>query len=285
MTHVVQFSYLNQPSLILLEEKDPASEIATEIFYSEEISIEDEGNGWFKVTCYTDNYSGYCNDSKISYVTSSPFPLLSTETIAKVSALYGYVYSKQDTVNKPIATIPFEGKIRVLENSHPRWIHVELLNGSTGYIQRGQVTINKGNSSIQDVLEFAKTIAASASPIPYYFGGRSMPTGYDCSGFVQMLYRQIGVPLPRNARDQAKATCLSEVPTSDAQSGDLIFFAQTSDQPIRHVGIMLDNTKFVHANPQAEVEKPNRAGCITISSITQAPWNSKCITIKRLKGG
>ena len=72
-------------------------------------------------------------------------------------------------------------------------------------------------------------IAASLAGTPYSYGGTSPSTGFDCSGFTQYVFRQVGISLPRTAEAQREAA----TPVSDPQPGDLVFFGN----PAGHVGI------------------------------------------------
>ena len=86
--------------------------------------------------------------------------------------------------------------------------------------------------------------------IPYLWGGTDPNVGLDCSGFVQHVYRQLGIDLPRVSRDQAKAGV--EVPSLDqAKPGDLIAFGT----PVDHIAIYLGNNKIIHAPRTGEVIK------------------------------
>jgi cell wall-associated NlpC family hydrolase len=68
--------------------------------------------------------------------------------------------------------------------------------------------------------------------VRYLFGGCS-PTGVDCSCLVLNVYAVVGIHLPRVAVDQFNAT----VPVGDPQPGDLVFFANTYEPGISHLGI------------------------------------------------
>jgi cell wall-associated NlpC family hydrolase len=77
--------------------------------------------------------------------------------------------------------------------------------------------------------------------VPYVWAGAS-PGGFDCSGFTQYVFKQLGVAIPRTADAQFAAGR----PVSDPMPGDLVFF-QTYDWGASHVGIYLGNGYFLNA--------------------------------------
>ena len=79
-------------------------------------------------------------------------------------------------------------------------------------------------------------IAAQYAGIMYKYGGTSPSTGFDCSGYTQYVFRQVGINLPRTAEEQRQ----SATPVSSPQPGDLVFFGS----PAYHVGIYAGNGKM-----------------------------------------
>jgi cell wall-associated NlpC family hydrolase len=79
-------------------------------------------------------------------------------------------------------------------------------------------------------------IAAQYAGIMYLYGGTSPSTGFDCSGYTQYVFRQVGITLPRTAEEQRQ----SATPVSSPQPGDLVFFGS----PAYHVGIYAGNGKM-----------------------------------------
>ena len=77
----------------------------------------------------------------------------------------------------------------------------------------------------------------------YQWGGVT-PWGADCSGFVQTIYGVHGVPLPRDAHQQALLGV--EVSRSALQPADLLYFSDRADKRITHVGIALAGDRLVH---------------------------------------
>jgi cell wall-associated NlpC family hydrolase len=76
--------------------------------------------------------------------------------------------------------------------------------------------------------------------VPYRFGGES-PQGFDCSGLIWYVYRELGVAVPRTAADQRASA--RHVGADSLRPGDLVFFYTPAD----HVGLYLGGGEFVHA--------------------------------------
>lgn len=83
------------------------------------------------------------------------------------------------------------------------------------------------------------TVATYAG-IPYVYGGDTPQEGFDCSGLVQYVFRQLGVSVPRVAQAQYDAS--THVSHASTRVGDLIFFGSTS--AIYHVGIYAGDGKM-----------------------------------------
>lgn len=98
-----------------------------------------------------------------------------------------------------------------------------------------------------DASALRKEIVSYASQYlgnPYVWGGTDPVNGADCSGFVQSIYRDFGVQLPRVAEDQAYAG--RQIPVDQAQPGDLIFYMDSTGY-IYHVVMYAGNGTTVEA--------------------------------------
>jgi cell wall-associated NlpC family hydrolase len=105
--------------------------------------------------------------------------------------------------------------------------------------------------------------------VPYVFGGTS-PSGFDCSGFVQYVFAQEGIYLPRTA--DAQYECGYAVSTSELVPGDLVFFS-TYDVGASHVGIYVGDGNFINASSSRGV---------SIASLSSSYWSSTYIGARRV---
>ncbi|SDX87728.1 C40 family peptidase [Nitrosomonas sp. Nm33] len=97
--------------------------------------------------------------------------------------------------------------------------------------------------------------------VRYRFGGLSQD-GIDCSGLVHVVYKKgLGKELPRTASQQSRLGKV--ISKNDLKSGDLVFFKTKRSN---HVGIYLENRKFIHAS---------RTRGVTISRLDNNYWKSK----------
>ena len=80
-----------------------------------------------------------------------------------------------------------------------------------------------------------------------YVWGGTVPGGFDCSGYMQYIYKKEGVSIPRTAYQQSKVG--KEVSRFELKKGDLLFFLTDKSRniPVTHVGMYLGDDKFIHA--------------------------------------
>lgn len=103
---------------------------------------------------------------------------------------------------------------------------------------------------------------------PYKYGGADPKTGFDCSGFVQYLYKQQGIDLPRTTYQQVKVG--QQVSRDQLQPGDILFFNTTG--PNSHEGLYIGDGQFIQA--------PHTGDKVKISSLTD-PYYSKRLSQAR----
>ena len=132
------------------------------------------------------------------------------------------------------------------------------------------VDLTKNLELKADNIKMLKTKAYGFLGTRYRFGGSSR-RGIDCSSFVQQVFREMEVSLPRTAREQFEIG--HEVPPSDLQKGDLIFFRTYAPFP-SHVGIYLGNNRMIHAS--------SRDRRVVISPLNTPYYRARFIGAKRI---
>ena len=112
--------------------------------------------------------------------------------------------------------------------------------------------------------------AKSYIGVPYSFGGDT-PKAFDCSGYLQYVFAENGISIPRTADEQYKLG-LRTRSTSELVPGDLVFFT-TYAPGASHCGIYLGNNQFIHASSSRGV---------IIDTLTSSYWQSKYLGGKHI---
>lgn len=110
---------------------------------------------------------------------------------------------------------------------------------------------------------------------PYRSAGADPGVGFDCSGFVVYVYRDVyGLPLPRSTAAQYGMD-LRAPRRSALKTGDLVFF-DTGGKGVSHVGIYVGEGRFVHA--------PNHGGRVRLDHLDDRYWKARYRGARRVLG-
>ena len=106
--------------------------------------------------------------------------------------------------------------------------------------------------------------ALSLLGTPYRFGGTT-PQGFDCTGFVNYVYRKsAGMTLPRESHDMVRSG--KQVLVPELHPADIVYFKIELQRSL-HIGIYLGDGKFIHA--------PSSRGKVNIQNLSQDYWKSR----------
>ena len=135
--------------------------------------------------------------------------------------------------------------------------------------QQAGKTYHFSEADKKKLLDYAKYFKGGK----YIWGGTS-PKGFDCSGYVQYLYKKHHVNLPRTAWAQSKKGM--SINKADLKKGDLVFFLTDKKRgiPVTHVGIYIGNGKFIHA--------ASKKKGIIISPLTHGHYAKTFVSARRV---
>lgn len=162
---------------------------------------------------------------------------------------------EEASTESPVITLVAEGEELEVVEQLDGWVKI-MLDDEEAYVSSDYVDIakkldravtqteliyGKGVSDVRvDLVNFAKQFLGN----PYVWGGTSLTNGADCSGFVQSVFKNYGVSLPRTS--SAQSTTGTKISLSEAQPGDLVFYAKNGR--VNHVAIYIGNGQVIHAS-------------------------------------
>ena len=167
-------------------------------------------------------------------------------------AEYTHLYAEPSKSAQRLTDFTMADLVRRGEKRRCGWVQVYRPDGTEAWAREDDVM------DLEDWIRSRKadenTLIATARQFlgtPYMWGGASIKH-FDCSGFTQFVYRQSGIVLPRNAREQIYTG--EEVPYDFAlmRPGDLLFFGSpatdTKPMVVAHVAMYLGDGKIIHSS-------------------------------------
>jgi cell wall-associated NlpC family hydrolase len=249
------------------------ADVVSQAICGASVVLVEEQPAWAKVRT-ADDYTGWMLLAALRRYDAADHAYASTGTVAQVENLFANVYREPNvTKHQPVLTLPFAARLEVVaepENGGGRWMEVRLPDGSSAWIQRGDVNLNPRPLSIKETIELAKRFLG----LTYLWGGTSS-FGFDCSGFTQMLVGRRGIVMPRDADMQAAWAGVVPVKRDKLHVGDLLFFGE-SPQKITHTGMFIGHGKFIHDSTH---EHPG----VQISRLADPHWTKLLVACRRLK--
>lgn len=245
--------------------------VVSQAIYATPVVILEEKDGWARIQT-PDEYKGWVESSALVRPTGEPYAAGSN--VAQVRSLFAHIYREESvTRHAPMLTVPFETRLEIDGDStkmSERWSPVRLPDGRAGMIQNGDIVRTGVTLSIDETIALAKQFLG----LPYTWGGTST-YGYDCSGLTQMLMRQRGYLMPRDAKDQVVWTGLAPVGKQELRPGDLLYFG-SSERRVTHTGMYIGNREFINATTH---EQP----VVRIDRLDDPYWVRLLVAARRVK--
>jgi hypothetical protein len=232
------------------------SEMLSQILFGEKYIITDKSGNWAKIETLFDKYAGWID---LDHLQHTPAEDVQNGSVINRS-LHCFKNDKTTMVieaGSEIYDADFEGKtFRIGKN-----VYNTCTDFNDSYVtSRGQ--------HADTALKFINS--------PYLWGGR-IPSGIDCSGFTQLIYKIHGKAIPRNSWQQAET---GEIITfiDEAHTGDLVFFDNESGK-ITHVGMILSQGLVIHASGRVRIDRIDHLG---IFKQETGSYSHRLRTIKRI---
>lgn len=241
----MEYAVVNVPAAPVRRKARHQNEMVNQLLFGETVRIvKTKGNLWVKISSLHDEYEGWLTRTLIE-----PIGEVYAKTMSEflTTDMLGLVTINEKTMNIPLASsLPdFANGVGKLGN---------LTYQFSGYYLKIQEQ--------QPNAELVKQFTMRWLNAPYMWGGRTI-LGVDCSGFVQVNYKLMGIDLPRDAWQQAqKGTSVKKL--KDAQTGDLVFFDDKDE--IVHVGILLNNEQVIHASGKVRIDTIDKKGIINVDT-------------------
>ncbi len=192
-----------------------------------------------------DRYLGWVSESSLAVADSLAVTEWRRGPRVVCTANYGLVRDAASVAGTPIIDL-VPGAVLKRVGQTGNWLKVETPDGKVGYVENKLVVDEAALRRVKADPDRLVSVAKSYLGIPYLWGGTSTK-GFDCSGFVQSVFRMNNVSLPRDASQQVHQGELVEPGEhfENVLAGDLLFFGATAER-ITHVAIYLGDQHFIH---------------------------------------
>ncbi len=237
----MKYAIVNVPVAALRRKPRHPKEMVNQLLFGETVQVlKTKGEAWVKVRSLHDDYEGWMT---LSLLEETDEMTALQKPVFVTAGLLTRISQDSQAMHIPIGA------------SLPNFTEGTCMINKQAFFVEGLV-LNRMEHPASSVL--IDKLVQPWLNAPYLWGGRT-PLGVDCSGFVQVNFKLLGIDLPRDAWQQAQ--CGEPVEhLSEAQPGDLVFFDDKEE--IVHVGILLNKETVIHASGKVRIDPIDKKGII-----------------------
>lgn len=219
----------------------PTAEMCSQLLFGETVQLLETSHTFSRIRLLFDGYEGWCLSNQLE-------PIDEALALRDTHLVNGDLWREISFQEQPMQ-MPFGAPLNLFD-------HGKAQIGRYQVVYEGRFW---NSSMAHENKETIRWVADKYLNAPYLWGGRS-PLGIDCSGFVQQVYRFMGIQLPRDAYQQAE---LGESIgfLQEAHCGDLAFFDDAEGR-IVHVGLLLNDHQVMHAYGRVRIDHIDHQGIV-----------------------
>jgi gamma-D-glutamyl-L-lysine dipeptidyl-peptidase len=243
-------------------EPSERSEMVNQLLFGDLVTVNRSEGNWLQISGDQDGYPGWVDLKQIRIINNDESARLKNLNERVTSDLIQKVLNVTDGY---VLHVPAGSSLRGIRNGR-----FEIDGLSFSY--SGNMVDGKAKTEPMSVISYARLFLNA----PYQWGGRG-PLGIDCSGLVQVAFKMAGIPLLRDASQQAT----QGQPVGfleEALPGDLVFF-DNAEGAIVHVGILTEPGRILHASGKVRIDRVDHQG---IYSMETATYTHKLRLIRRM---
>jgi hypothetical protein len=238
---MMNFGFCDLAVIPVRTEPSDRAEMSTQLLFGDLVTITEQSGSWFYIKNYFDDYQGWLDFKQVRIISEDEFRRLTAAKVYINRQFFGdFIRNGGKTFRLAPGSSFYDLKGRVMAVDEQQYV----LEGKAYPFNYSGM-----DSLIETALNYLSC--------PYLWGGKTY-LGLDCSGLTQVVYKQHGIRLMRDAAQQATQGELISF-LSDGRPGDLAFF-DNSDSRIVHVGILLDNQKLLHCSGRVRIDDIDHQG-------------------------
>ncbi|CAL1517550.1 C40 family peptidase [Chitinophaga sp. MM2321] len=219
------------------------SEMISQLLWGECVEITDSApGGWVQVKNQYDGYTGWVTVAHLEEVEAELY------TAPATGYMPGWI--NQVTMNGQRMVVPFGCLVKSDNTSSAKWGSIQVV------FEDKPLILQPG---LPETFTHLKDVALKFLNTAYLWGGKSV-FGVDCSGFTQSVLKLMGIPVLRDAYEQATQGTVVDF-LLEARLGDLAFF-DNEEGRITHVGVLLNDHEIIHSSGKVRIDPIDNEGII-----------------------